>query len=692
MRVLGIHGISNFREFEDLAANWWHHDSAAVLVEDGRIVAAIEEERLNRVKHSSFFPARAIRRCLEEAGVGWEGVDRIAVDCGEEWLDQDTVSEFLDDPTLPVLTGRGRMAWLFRREFGVDVSDRLRLCPHHLAHLHSAFHPSGFDRGLVVSIDGAGEGLCGMAAVCHGDGMTVLRKYPVAKSLGFFYQQSIALLGYGRFDEYKVMGLAPYGDPGALEEMFRATYRLLPDGDYELESPATLAGLAARWGLLRHARRKGDPFAQVHKDFAAGLQGALEDIVLHVLRHLREETGERKLCLAGGVAHNCAVNGKVLYSGLFDEVFVQPAAHDSGNALGAALAALGAEGARPLPGGMRHAYLGSDIGGEREVLRELRAWEPLLSFERPESICDATARLLADGAVVGWVQGRSEFGPRALGNRSILADPRPAENRERINAMVKKRESYRPFAPSVREERVGDYFVVPPGRTGFPFMIFVLQVREEARDTLGAVTHVDGTARVQTVSRDTNPRYWELIRAFEEITGVPILLNTSFNNHAEPIVDSVRDAIGCFLTTGIDYLVVGDYLVRKHAVEPSDSRWRALVPVLPDSRKLVLRAGPGHGEGNARVHAVESTANRYFGARGIGISAELFDVLLAADGARTLDELCADAGIRDPAILRSITEEVVALWGERAVALGAPRPVPVRGRDLLPVPAAAAAE
>ena len=677
MLVLGIHSLSPSRDFDDMdpELGWGHHDAAAVLVEDGRIVAAIEEERLNRVKHSSAFPLRAARRCLDEAGVRLQDVDRIAIAFSEAYADRYFLRRSLENAALPLGGGRAQLAGMLERELGWDASERLRFVGHHRAHLWSAFQPSGFDSGLAVSIDGVGESLSGAVATFQGTRLDLLREYPVRKSLGFYYRACITMVGYTRFDEYKVMGLAPYGDPARYADLFAETYRLLPGGDYEVLPDDALVLLMEDAGLAGQARRKGEPFTQAHCDFSAALQQALERIVFHVLSHYREQTGARSLCLAGGVAHNCSMNGRIAYSGLFDRVWVQPAAHDAGNALGAALAVLHDEGAPLASAPLRQVYLGSGIPDDGGVERELRGWGGLIGFERCGDVAAETARLLADGAVVGWVQGRSEFGPRALGNRSILADPRPAENKDRINAMVKKREGYRPFAPSARLERAGDYFELPESVAEFPFMTFALRVRPEARALLGAVTHVDGTARVQTVARDTSPRYWALLRAFEELTGVPVLLNTSFNNHAEPIVDSVDEAVVCFLTTGLDALVVGDHLVRKRGGGAAGEALARLSPSLPASRKLVVRTGP---EG-AREHELESTGSRYFGEKAVAVSEHAFAVLLAADGVRTLGELLDGRGAMDPAARRAVLDEMAELWSRRAVVLRPPAPAePVR--------------
>jgi carbamoyltransferase len=405
----------------------------------------------------------------------------------------------------------------------------------------------------------------------------------------------------------------------------------------------------------------------MHRDFAAALQAALEDISLHIVRHFQRHTGMDKLCLAGGVAHNCSLNGKILYTGLFRKMFVQPAAHDAGTALGAAWMVLREEGREAAREPMLHVFFGTEIGGSQEIARALETWRSFLDFEKPEDVEAQTARLLADGSVVGWVQGRSEFGPRALGNRSILADPRPAANKDLVNRMVKKREGYRPFAPSVCAESVCEFFETVPEQLDFPFMIFVLNVLPHRQAELGAITHADGTARVHTVDQSVNPRYWRLIREFGNLTGIPILLNTSFNNNAEPIVDSVEDAIVCYLTTGLHYLVIGDYLIRKRELSPSDPRYLELAPALRPNRKLVRRASL-NGQTATGPFTIECTANDFFCESKVHISEDLFRVLLAADGRRSAAALMTEVGIPEER-RGALAKELVDLWGRRVTVL-----------------------
>lgn len=675
MLILGINGhIAT--EVEDATQHLRGHDAAAVLLRDGEILAAIEEERLNRVKHANFFPRRAIRECLALHGFGLADVDYIALNVDERSASMEAIARFLEDARCVDRDGRALYAGLFEREFGAPVADRLRFCNHHLAHAWSAYGPSGEADSLVVVFDGEGDFRSGGVYSAHEGRMELLREFGTRDSLGHFYTSIIRLLGYNEFDEYKAMGLAPYGDPAVHAPLFRRLYSLLPEGRYELADRATRARLLGEAGLIDRARRKGEPFTRDHKDVAAALQQALEAVIEHVLRHFRSATGHRSLCLAGGVAHNCSANGKVLQWGLFDRVFVQPAAHDAGGALGAAwhvlheeqvragraCAAVGT--ARP-----RHAFLGRDIGCDSQVAAALRPWEGLVQVARCDDVVGTAAALLAEGRVLGWVQGRSEFGPRALGHRSILADPRPASNKQRINAMVKQREAYRPFAPSVPRERLAHYFELPSTEADLSFMTYVLKVREPVRATLGAVTHVDGTARVQAVSRDSNELYWHLIEAFGEITGVHVLLNTSFNNHAEPIVDSVDDALTCFLTTGLDAVVIGNHLVTRRPLAEDLAAHACLVPRLPPSRKLV-RAQRLDSTGQAEAaYRIDGTMNRFFARTSIDISVDAWRVLQEADGRRTLGELMREADIAPGARRPALLAELHMLWCERFVML-----------------------
>lgn len=669
MLILGVHGGLKFED-EDDREGMAYHDGAAVMIADGEVIAGIEEERLSRIKHSNCFPVRAIQYCLQTCNCSLNDVNVIATNWSAYHADLAVKFRTFQDPTSDVQTdGKSLFASQFQRAFGVDVRTKLHLCDHHLAHAWSAFALSGFRQSLVLSIDGDGDNKSGMVLLGKGKQLSRLQEFRIPQSLGQLYMHLIRVLGYDRFDEYKVMGLAPYGDPGMFRNVFEQCYTLLPGGNYKLEPLSSWFAAFDAIGLLSQVRRKGEPFLQVHKDFAATLQETIEKITFHVLRHYQATTGEKYLCLAGGVAHNCTMNGKILNSGLFEKVFVQPAAHDAGGALGAALSAWYEKGpAFPSAKGMAHVYWGSPVGTDDEIEKTLERWSEFLSYERTDSIARKTAGLIAEGAVVGWVQGRSEFGPRALGNRSILADPRPAENKLRINAMIKKREQYRPFAPSVLEEKLPKFFKAPPRQAESPFMIFVLEVREHACALLGAITHVDGTARVQSVSRNTNFLYWELISEFEKITGLPILLNTSFNNNAEPIVDSIDDAVGCFLTTGINYMVAGNYLVTKKSAAEIKEAMRTLAPAIPSWRNLVKRnVGKWNGLPSSPRYAIESIKNRLFGASSFEISEDMFKVLQQANDNESFGDLMKKSGVHAHAA-DALLSELVELWSNRLVS------------------------
>ena len=636
------------------------HDGAAVLVEDGRVLAAVEEERLNRIKHSNKFPLESIRFCLESAGASLADLSSIAFYATENYSNALLTRIYLNQGTGSRLDARTVIRELLRKEFGTEVDpSRINFVSHHMAHATSAFAMSGFDDSLVVAIDGYGDFLSGLVAVGRGTTLTRIKTFPQSNSVGLFYTEVIRFLGYGQFDEYKVMGLAPYGNPATFREVLSQFYELKPEGAFTIH----LDHIAPVLVETIEMRKKGEPFTDRHKDLAASLQEALERIVFHIIRHYRRSSGLRNLCLAGGVAHNCTMNGKLLYAELFDDIFVQPAAHDAGCALGAALM-MSEQLGEPAPRErLRDVYWGPDIGDETAIETELHRWKGFLEIEKPSDLARYTAEMMAKGAVVGWVNGRSEFGPRALGNRSILADPRPAINKDRINQMVKKREGYRPFAPSVLEEDAREFFNLPAGHTSFPFMIFVVSVREDKRELLGAITHIDGTARLQTVSRDENPEYWSLIKAFKDITGVPVVLNTSFNNNVEPIVDSVHDAITSFLTTGLDLLVIGPFVARKRATSPAT--WDSLLVSLPPYTRLLQTRMFLDTERMQTTCEIQTT---YSARVRKEISPELFELLLTLDSKRSIRELLNTNGF-SPERQESIVQEINELWSLRFVRL-----------------------
>jgi carbamoyltransferase len=635
------------------------HDSAAVVVRDGQVVAGIEQERLNRIKHTNKAAVDAIRFGLAQARASVRDLHAVAYYATEEYCARVLrLAHLLNPAVQEVVAPRAMVQRLVRDATGQDIDARkVRFVGHHWAHAVSAYYMSGEASALVMTIDGQGEGVSGMVFDGRGRMLQPLRSIPEAESLGFLYRDVIRFLGYEMFDEYKVMGMAPYGDPSRFRPIFKTYYDLLEAGEYRLH----LDRVFGLYDYLR-PRRRGEEFTQEHRDLAAALQETLETIALHLVTHFQRATGQRALCLAGGVAHNCSLNKRLSYSSLFDRLFVQPASHDAGCALGAALAVHLNESTRPAAP-LVHMYWGSEIASADGTVRELAAWGDFVTFARSANICEDVADLLAQRRVVAWVQGRSEFGPRALGNRSILADPRPAEHKDIINRMVKKREAYRPFAPSVVEERAEEFFVLPPGQKTLPYMTVVVDVQPTMRDLLGAVTHVDGTARVQTVSRSTNERYWRLIDAFGRRTGVPIVLNTSLNNHAEPIVDSVRDAIVCFLTTGLHDLAIGDYLVTRR--QPDVKAFDGLRVALARPAALLAIAGSDSGSDRIR-HEVRFT---YHNGRSACVSAQLYAALLNANGQLTWGELLDRQPAHDEAARTALTRELAELWSSRLVVL-----------------------
>lgn len=579
-----------------LGLNAFHGDSAACLVVDGQLVAAAEEERFRRIKHWAGLPTEAIRYCLEAGGIGIEGVDCIAINRnpGANAL-RKALFAFARKPSLGAIADRLKNAGRVRgvREgiahaLGVApgaVSARVHHVEHHLAHLASAFFVSPFSDAAVVSVDGFGDFASAMWGVGKGNRIETCDRVYFPHSLGLFYLAITQYLGFPHYgDEYKVMGLAPYGRPTEMDKM-RRLVRLLPEGRFELGLDYFLhhsEGVAMVWDdgepaigrvysealidLLGPARAKSDTLEARHWNIAASAQAMYEEAFFHLLEHVQQRTSASALALAGGCAMNSVANGKVFERSPFRELYVQSAAGDAGGAIGAAFVVWHQEFDKPRGFEMRHAYWGPEFG-EREVaaLLEQRAGElhaQACSVERigdEGELCRRTAAAIADGKVIGWFQGRMEWGPRALGNRSILGDPRRADMKDILNLKIKRRESFRPFAPSVLREYVKEWFETD---YDVPFMLQVFQIREDRRATIPAVTHVNGSGRLQTVSAEQNPRYHRLISAFAQLTSVPIVLNTSFNEN-EPVVCRPEEALECFLRTRMDVLVLGDYFVER---------------------------------------------------------------------------------------------------------------------------------
>ena len=614
-----------------LGINAYHGDAAAALIKDGRIVAAVEEERFNRIKHCAGFPVRSIEYCLKAAGIGIEEIEQVGISrdpsahlhkkvlmsvqrAAKEIVRRRAIAP--DNPKLRVITEEDaeRVAAVASEPNGnghapgilQQVADRLRNAArvrdlddelatalgisktklrarfhnieHHRAHLASSFFVSPFDRAALLSLDGFGDFISTMWAVGAGNSIKVLGQVEYPHSLGIAYTATTQFLGFPHYgDEGKVMGLAPYGQPRFIEA-FRDIVRTEPNGQFRLNLDYfrhAAEGVEMTWndgspliGQIysdKYARAFGAPRAPADaltdrdRDLAASLQLRLEEVAFHILNQLHRETGLSELGLSGGVAYNSVMNGKILLNTPFRRIFVQPAAGDSGTALGVCYQIWNQLLNQSRGEVMEGAYTGPEFTDDDIVAELKRAG---LSFEThsDHGVTQRAARDIAAGAVVGWFQGRMEFGPRALGNRSIVVDPRRADMKDVLNQRIKKREPFRPFAPSILAEHVGDYF---EQEHPAPTMLMVYQIKPERREEIPAVTHVDGTGRLQTVTLAANPRYYQLIEEFYRLTGVPVVLNTSFNEN-EPIVCTPRDAIDCFLKTQMDVLYLGNRVVRRN--------------------------------------------------------------------------------------------------------------------------------
>ncbi|CAB4709671.1 MAG: carbamoyltransferase [Actinobacteria bacterium] len=571
-----------------LGLNAFHGDAAAALVVDGVLVAAAEEERFNRVKHCAGFPTLAAAWCLADAGVAPTELDHIAIGRDVKANAGAKLRYSLRHPPAPsylfarlknaasVRDVRSRVAL----DLGLDPAELradVHHVEHHLAHAASAFYVSPFDEAAVLTIDGFGDYASMMLAHGNDSSLEVLDRVLFPHSLGLLYTAVTQWLGFPHYgDEGKVMGLAPYGDPTRYVEKVRDLVDLTgPFFRLNLRYFTHHSkGVAMTWDdgsptigrifspelerLLGPARVPKSEVTEVHHDVAAALQRVLEEAYLHCVNTAHARTGSPRLCLAGGVALNAVANGMIRQQTGFEEIYVQPAAGDSGTAVGAAFRVWHETLGKPRSYVMRHAYTGPAFTDADYVaaLTDAKLTGDLLA---DEDLFPAVAERIAAGEVVGWFQGRMEFGPRALGHRSIVADPRRGDMKDILNARIKHREPFRPFAPSLLAERAGDWF--EQDYTS-PFMVMVYKTRVEKRAEIPAVNHIDDTGRLQTVERDVEPRYYALIEAFETLTGVPILLNTSFNEN-EPIVTSPRDAVDCFLKTKMDVLVLGNRVVRR---------------------------------------------------------------------------------------------------------------------------------
>jgi carbamoyltransferase len=574
-----------------LGINAYHGNASAAIVCDGRLLAAVEEERFNRVKYAAGFPAQAIRYCLKEAGLKAQEIDHVAVPrnpyarLATKLFYAVRMPSFAREraKVLTKFTGIPEALAAATEMDMAALTAKFHRIEHHQAHLASTFFVSPFESAAILSADGLGDFASTMWASGAGSRMDVDGAIAFPHSLGLYYSAVTQYLGFLKFgDEYKVMGLAAYGEPEQIEAFreivkengvgFRLGldyfmhHRTGPEMSWaEADKTPTLGKLfsEAMPKKLGAARKPDEGLEQRHKNLAASLQARLEEVYLGMLRKLAERTKQKAVCLAGGVAFNCVANGKILDATPFEKVYVQAAAGDAGLAVGAAFYVWHQILGRPRTFAMEHTYWGPEYSKEeiRKAIAgsEVGRAEYAVSELAEEELVRRTAETIAEGKILGWFQGRAEWGPRALGNRSIVADPRRAEMKEILNRRIKHREIFRPFAPSVLAEKTGEWFEKSHPS---PFMTMAYAVKADKREKIPAPTHVDGTGRLQTVTQEANPRYWRLIRAFEEKTGVPVVLNTSFNDN-EPIVCRPEEALNCFLRTQMDALVLGDFLITR---------------------------------------------------------------------------------------------------------------------------------
>lgn len=571
-----------------LGINAYHGGASACLIKDGQLIAAAEEERFARVKYWAGFPVQAINYVLKEAGIQPQEIDHIGISRNPNAnLMKKALFAFQRRPSLRFITDRlnntlkvGDLKTVFCEQLGVQpatIKAKFHNVEHHRAHMASAFFVSPFDEAAILSVDGMGDFVSTMWGTGKGNQIEVHGEINFPHSLGIFYTAVTQWLGFPRYgDEGKVMGLAPYGQPIYMDKM-RQVVRVQRDGTFKLNLEYFIhhaEGVTMSWndGPPKLGRIFSDKFVKLfgeprapkgkvtehHHHVAASLQAMLEEAELALLQKLQRETKHKVLCMAGGVALNSAFNGKILPNTAFEEIYIHPAAGDSGTSLGVCYYIYHQVLGHPRNYVMNHAYTGPQYSNS-EIASQLERYGLLYDELSDEQLIKRATEIIARGDVLGWFQGRMEWGPRALGNRSILADPRRKDMKDILNARIKYREPFRPFAPSILQEAVGDYF---DQSYPDPFMLKVYHVLPDKQETIPAVTHVDGTGRLQTVHKESNPLYWQLIKAFGELTGVPIVLNTSFNEN-EPIVCTPKEAIECFLRTKMDALAIGNYLIEK---------------------------------------------------------------------------------------------------------------------------------
>ncbi|WP_205508584.1 carbamoyltransferase family protein [Longitalea arenae] len=574
-----------------LGLNAYHADSSAAIFKDGKMIAATEEERFRRQKHWAGFPSMAIQFCLKEAGISLSQVDHIAIGRDPSAKMNKKLLFLLKNPgggfnaVLDRLKNARKVASLEEEFVLLDktvdkaiIKSRIHQVEHHRSHLASAFFASPFDEAALLSIDGSGDFTTTMTGIGRGNQIEVLDSVDFPHSVGLFYTAFTQLLGFPHYgDEYKVMGLAPYGQPKYVDKLkevlvfgndglftldlkyFRsAKSGIVSYGDDHIPVVAPLYSplMVEKFGAVR---KKEEPLSQYHKDLAASVQRVTEELIFHILNHLQKRTGLNSVCIAGGVAQNSVANGKLTRNTGFKQVYIPSAGHDAGISMGSALYVYNHILKQQRAAPVWSAYTGSRFSNE-EIEQYLQSRNIAFKRYSDAELYDKVSDQLINAGVVGWFNGRAEFGPRALGARSILADPRRSDAKDLLNAKIKRRESFRPFAPSILKEYVGEYFEVTDE---VPFMEKVFPIKKEKHTLIPAVTHADGTGRLQTVDKAVTPRYYELIEAFRKKTGVPILLNTSFNEN-EPIVNSPHDALECYLRTNMDMLVLENCVITRN--------------------------------------------------------------------------------------------------------------------------------
>lgn len=557
-----------------LGISCFYHDAAAAVVVDGKLVAAAQEERFTRKKHDQSFPIHAIDYCLECSGVGREDLDYVVFyDKPFVKFDRILQTYIATWPTGLRSFLKAMPLWIKKKLWvpqtirdDLDYDGEILFAEHHLSHAASAFLVSHFEEAAILTTDGVGEWETTTYGVGSGTDITLLKSINFPHSLGLFYSAFTYYLGFKvNSAEYKVMGLAPYGEPRFYDTIMKNLVHVGDDGSFNLNMKYFTYEYGLRMTGTKFSRLFGEPvreaesgLTQFHKDVAASLQKATDTIIVKMARHVQRETNARNLCMAGGVALNCVSNSKILSETSFREVFIQPAAGDAGGAVGAAFYVYNTVLGNPRTFEMKHVFLGPAFADD-EIERFLEKKKVVFRRLGRSELLAETSHRIADQKVVGWFQGQMEFGPRALGNRSILADARNPKNQSVVNLKIKFRESFRPFAPAILEERMSDYFDFDRPA---PFMLFVANVRTDKR-VIPAVTHVDGSARLQTVSREQNSLFYDLLSEFERETGCPVVINTSFNVRGEPIVCTPEDAWKCFVRTRMDCLVMGSFLIDK---------------------------------------------------------------------------------------------------------------------------------